>query len=348
MLGNLHVRFGVGVGVQFPGLHHENKILREKLGPKRFILNKFQKMRLAAKAKALHRNTLGQVATLFSPDTLLRWHRELIARKYDGSANRNPKGGRPRVSQEIIDLILWFKQDNKGWGSRKIHGYLKYLGYKVSRSAVQQVLKDYGYEHDPERRYNTTWNEFIRAHMDVICGTDFFSVELATPRGLVRYFVMFVIELSTRRVKIAGITNQPTAAWTKQIARNLTDYEDGFLKGKRYLIHDRDPVFNKGFQEVIESAGVECIKIPARSPNLNSHAERFVLGIKSECLNRLILTSPRQLEYAVNQYVSYHNKERIHCGIGGLVTPRINRSDGEIYCIERLGGLLKSYHRRAA
>ena len=226
-------------------LREENKVLRDKIGTKRIILNKFQKRRLAIKAKALHKNVLADVGTLFSPDTLLRWYRDMVARKYDGDANRNPQGGRPRVSQEIIDLILWFKRDNKGWGSRKIHGYIKYLGFKVSRSAVQNILISYGYDPDPERRYNTTWNEFIRSHMDVICATDFFSVELVTPRGLVRYFVMFVIELSTRRVRIAGITNQPTAAWTKQIARNLTDYEDGFLKGKRYFIHDRDPLWLK-------------------------------------------------------------------------------------------------------
>ena len=287
-------------------LREENKILREKLSTKRILLTKFQKLRLAIKAKALHKNVLSEVGTLFSPDTLLRWYRDLVARKYDGSINRNPKGGRPRVSQEILDLILWFKRDNKGWGSRKIYGYLKYLGYKVSRSAIQNIIISYGYDPDPERKYNTTWNQFIRSHMDVICATDFFSVELVTPRGLARYFVMFVIELSTRRVQIAGITSQPTAAWTKQIARNLTDYDDGFLKGKRYFIHDRDPVFNKGFQEVLESTGIECIKIPAQSPNLNSFAERFVLSVKSECLRKLILTSPKQLEYVLDQYIQYY------------------------------------------
>jgi hypothetical protein len=300
------------------------------------------------KAKALDKHVLSGVATLFSPDTLLRWYRDRVARKYDGTANRNPKGGRPAVSQEIIELILWFKRDNKGWGSRKIHGYLKYLGYKVSRSAVQSILISYGYDPDPERKYNTTWNEFIRSHMDVICATDFFSVELVTPRGLVRYFVMFVIELSTRRVHIAGITNQPTAVWTKQMARNLTNYEDGFLQGKRYFIHDRDPVFNQEFQDIIESAGIECIKTPAQSPNLNAFAERFVLSVKSECLNKLILTNPKQLEYVLEQYRQYYHAERIHCGINGLIEPRVNRSDGQIYCVERLGGLLKSYHRKAA
>jgi putative transposase len=140
----------------------------------------------------------------------------------------------------------------------------------------------------PTRGKRLPWKTFLKAHLGAICAVDFFSVEVLTLTGLVRTFVLFVIDVETRRVQVAGIVRQPHGAWMKQVARNLTDGVDGFLTGKRYLIHDRDPLFTQEFKDILRAAGVRCLKLPAHSPDLNAFAERFVLSIKSECLNKLI------------------------------------------------------------
>lgn len=327
-------------------LKEENRILREKLGNRRIQLSDNQHRRLTVKAKPLGRKILQEVTDLFSPETILGWYRKLIAAKYDGSANR--KGGRPKVRQEVIDLVLKFKQENARWGYRQIRNYLVYLGFPIGATTVKQILQDHGFSPDPDMIRKTTWKEFINSHMEVMAATDFFSVELLTKRGLVRCMVLFVIELATRKVEIAGIKADPNGTWMKQVARNLTDGDDGFLNGKRYLIHDRDPLFTKDFQEIIGIAGVQVVKTPKQSPNLNAFAERFIWSIKFECLNHLILTSPEQLEYVIKEYLDYYHHERIHQALGRIIEPRHEGQTGEIACIERLGGLLKSYHRRAA
>ena len=186
-------------------------------------------------------------------------------------------------------------------------------------------------------------------HWDVLAACDFFTVELLVGRKLIRCTLFFVIELSTRKVFLAPIQPQPDGNYMKQMARILTDYEDGFLKGKRYMIHDRDSLYTYEFQNLLKVSGVKSIKLPPRSPNLNSYAERFVKSIKSECLDHLILSSVKQLECAVSQYCEYYHHERIHQSLGRIIEPKYNLDENaEIQCIERLGGLLKSYHRLAA
>src|SRR6266540_4811867 len=145
----------------------------------------------------------------------------------------------------------------------------------------------------------------LEAHLGSIAATDFFTVEALTLAGLARYFVLFVMDIGTRRVHIAGIVRQPHDAWMKQIARNLTDHVDGFLGGTRYLIHDRDPLFTDAFRELLRGAGVKCLKLPAHSPNLNAYAERFVLSIKSECLDKLVLLGERHLRLAITEFVEH-------------------------------------------
>ena len=184
-----------------------------------------------------------------------------------------------------------------------------------------------------------------------IVAMDFFTVEVLTLGGLVRYHVLFVIDLSTRRVHIAGITSQPHGDWMKQIARNLTDAFDGFLLDMRYLIHDRDPLYTTAFREMLKDSGVIPVKLPAKSPNLNAYAERFVLSIKSECLNRMIPLGEWHLRRAVYEYVRYYNHERFHQGLDGqLIDPdeSAGRREGRVTCRERLGGMLKYYYREAA
>jgi putative transposase len=186
------------------------------------------------------------------------------------------------------------------------------------------------------------------AHWGAIAATDFFTIEVVTWRGLVRYFVLFVIDLKTRRVEIAGIVTSPSGSWMHQIARNWTDSEDGFLLRSRYLIHDRDPLFTRVFRETLEHSGVHPVRLPSRSPNLNAYAERFVRSIKSECLAQVIPIGEAQLRRAVREYVAHYHGERNHQGISNRIIDSDGSSgSGPVECRERLGGLLRFYHRAA-
>ena len=250
--------------------------------------------------------------------------------------------------QHIETLIVRMARQNP-WGYLRIQGALANLGHRVARTTIANVLARHGIDPAPERK--TTWKQFMQQHWELIAAADFFTVELWRPVGLVRYHVLFVMELSTRRVHIAGIIDQPYGQWMEQVARNLTDGFEGFLLGKRYLIVDRDPLFTKAFADILASAGVERVRLPPRSPNLNAHAERFVLSIKSECLSRLILFTEAQLRRAVASYAAHYHRERNHQGLGNrLIDARglAANTDGAIECRTRLGGLLCYYRRKAA
>ena len=217
------------------------------------------------------------------------WHRKLVARKYDGSKNRINKGGRPRISDELKQIIIDMAKDNKHLGCRKLHGYLKYLGLKVSSATICRILREHGIDPTATRPERTSWNEFIKVHWDSLCAIDFFTTEIYTIRGLVRYMVLVVIDYKTRKVEIAGIIPQAYGDWMKQIARNLTDPINGFLKDKKYLVTDRDPLFTKDFKAILRAGGVNCVKTSVACPNMSPFVERFVRSIKSECLNKMLL-----------------------------------------------------------
>ena len=330
-------------------LKEENRILREQMGNKRLRLNNAQKRRLAQKAKVVGRAALRELACIVTPDTLLRWHRELIAKKYDGSQQRRP--GRPRSSQEIQALILRMAKDNHTWGYRRIRGALRNLGHRIGRSTIKRILKNHGIEPAPERGKTMSWDTFLKAHWGAIAAADFFSLDILTKAGLVRYFVLFVIDLRTRRVEIAGIVQQPCGEWMKQIARNLIDVVDGCLRKTRYLIHDRDPLYTREFTNILSSAGVRTVKLPARSPNLNAYAERFVRSIKEECLSRMILLGEPHLRKAVHEYVSHYHSESNHQGLDNQLIESPSGEPlikGSVKRRERLGGMLNYYFREAA
>jgi transposase InsO family protein len=188
-------------------------------------------------------------------------------------------------------------------------------------------------------------------HWGSIAVMDFFTVEVWTTKGLTRFHVLFVIDLSTRRVEIAGISDRPHGAWVEQVMKRMTDDFDGFLRNHRYLIHDRDPFFTKSMIEMLPSAGIKSIKLPPMSPNLNAYAERFVRSIKHECLNRIIPIGVKHLWRAVDAYVKHYNHDRPHQGIGNAVLdPSFEPADpvGKVICDEQLGGLIRSYRRVAA
>ena len=318
--------------------------LQEK--DKRILLNNHQRIRLAQKAKQLTRKLLEETTVLFTPDTILSWYRKLIAQKYDGSKNaKNP--GRPKISKEITDLVLKFKHENPQWGYTRIKDYIVYLGYKIGETTVKNILLENGLDPEPSKKKKTTWRDFIRSHWNVLASCDFFSVELFVRGKLVRCMVLFAIDLSTRKVEVLGVRPQPNGPWMEQIARNIT-WDDSILSNKKYLIHDRDPLFTTKFGSILKSSGLKPVKLPARSPNLNAFAERFVRSIKEECLSHLILTSEQQLQHVLFEYLEYYHHERIHQGINRIIEPKYQGNQGEIVTIERLGGLLKSYHRKAA
>ncbi len=229
-------------------------------------------------------------------------------------------------------------------------GALENLGHTVSRSTIARILKAHGIEPVPRRQKSMSWATFLKSHWEVLAATDLFTVEVMTLRGLVRYHALFVLDLSTRAVTIAGIVPEPDGLWMEQVVRNLTDGFEGFLQGKRYLIHDRSPLFTKGFAEILKAAGVKVIKLPPRSPNLNPHAERFVRSVKSEYLDKMIFFGERSLRRAIEQFVAYYHGERNHQGVGNeLITAEesVGKTEGDICCRKRLGGLLR-YYRRVA
>ena len=294
------------------------------------------------------RKVLAEVATIVTPETLLAWHRKLIAQKYDGSVRRAP--GRPRTAAEIETLVVRIAE-NRDWGYRRIEGALSNLGHELARSTIAQILERHGLEPAPQRSQKTTWKEFLSRHWELIVATDFFTVEVWTRRGLQRFIVLFFIDLATRKVEIAGIAQAANGLWMSQIARNLTDSEDGILTGKRYLIHDRDPLFTGEFLKIVADAGVESVRLPPRSPNLNAYAERFVRSIKESCLNRMIFFGEESLRTAIQNFVGHYHIERNHQGLANkLISPEPGHlaNAGDIQRRQRLGGMLNYYYRVAA
>jgi len=295
-------------------LQEEDCVLREQLGGKRLRFNDEQRRRLAVRATKLGWRVLQELTTIVTPATLLAWHRRLIAMKYDGRKRRGP--GRPSTNDEIRQLVVRMATENRAWGYRRIQGALANLGHEVSRTTIAKILKEHGLEPAPERERKTTWKEFLSRHQEVIAAADFFTIEAWTRKGLTRFLVLFLIDLSSRRVQIAGVTRDANALWMSQVARNLSDAAEGFLIGKRYVLHDRDPLFTAEFLEILESTGVQSVKLPPRSPNLNAHAERFVRTIKESCLNRMILFGEGSLRKVICHFVAHYHHERNHQRLG--------------------------------
>jgi len=276
----------------------------------------------------------------------------MAARKYDSSKK---KVGRPRKDRDIRKLVIDMALANLGWGYTKIRDALRTgLKIEIGRTTVADILAEAGIEPAPEREKKRTWKQFIKMHWDTLYGCDFFSVEALGPFGTVRYMVFFVIELKSRAVEIAGIAVDPGEDWMKQVARNLTDPVDGFLRGAKYLIHDRDPLFTDAFIAILEPAGVKSVKIPAQSPNCNAYAERFVKTIKYECLKHFVIFGERHLRYLIKEFMEHYHTERFHQGLDGQLIngqpgcANDNGSNGSIVRRSRLGGLLNYYYREAA
>jgi transposase InsO family protein len=306
---------------------------------------------LAVLGKRLGRQGLEPVASAAKPDTILAWFRKLVAHKFDGSRHRLCPG-RPPLSRKLTELIVRLARENSGWGYDRIAGALQVLGYRVSDQTVGNILRRFGIPPAPKRRQQMSWADFIRSHMAVLAGIDFFTAEVLTWRGLATYYVLFFLHLETRRVTLAGITQHPAEDWMVQMARRAVDEIGGALLPIRFVLHDRDSKFCASFQDTLHSAGIQPLRLPARSPNLNAFAERWVRSIKTECLSKLILFGEASLRRAVTQFIEHYHLERPHQGKGNQLLfpsalPPPARHPGRIHCHERLGGLLKFYQRAA-
>jgi transposase InsO family protein len=254
---------------------------------------------LATLAKTLGRKALNGLDPIVSPATLLRWHRELVAKKWTFLERRRP--GRPRTKLDIEQLIVRMATDNPGWGYTRIQGALLNLSIRLGRGTIRRILKDHLIEPAPTRGRRMSWSTFLKAHWRALAASDFFTVEVWGWTGLITVYVLFVIDLATRRVAICGMTTNPNDAWMMQMGRNLLDSETGALCGKRHLIVDRDTKYSTNFRQALGREGVEVIRLPPRSPNLNAHAERFVRSVRQECLAQLIPIGPEMLRRSLRE-----------------------------------------------
>jgi len=332
-------------------LLEENRVLKAHLGGSRLQLTDTERRRLAALAYPLGRKRLKEIATLVTPGTLLRWYNGLIAVKFDGSTQRR-LCGRPRVAEEVEQLVIQMATDNPTWGYRRIQGALANLGHPIDKLTVRNILRRHHLEPAPQRRKaGMSWQQFLKLHWEVLAATDFFTVEVATWHGLVTYYGLVVMELAMRRVQIAGITPHPTGAFMQRCARQSTNPCDGFLVGKRYLLHDSDTKFTQAFDTLLKDSGVEPVLLPPRSPNLNAYCERFVRSIKEEALGRMVMLGERSLYYVIHEYLIHYHSERNHQGLDNRrIAPesKVDCQTGHVVRRARLGGLLSYYHREAA
>jgi transposase InsO family protein len=329
----------------------ENRVYRALLDrhSPQWRLQDTERKALAEKGRPLGK-LLAQVITIVQPETLLKWHRHWVAKKWDFSARRTKSVGRRAVDAAVEKLVVQLAKDNAGWGYDRIVGALANLGHQVSDQTVRIILRRQGLGTAPERRRHTTWTEFIRRHKQVLWATDFFATEVWSATGLVTVYVLFFIHLQTRKIVQGGLTHSPNELWVKQVARNVTGVI-GKLTSARYLLHDRDTKFTEGFDQILQAAGIEAIKLPPQSPNLNAYAERWIRSLRSECLDQLILFGERSLAYVLQEYLAHHQQERNHQGLDNVIPfpdEGLRSNTGAITKSERLGGLLQFYCRKAA
>jgi transposase InsO family protein len=278
-----------------------------------------------------------------TPETLLRWHRELVRRKW---AQPRRAAGRPPVDSRVRELVLRLARENPRWGYPRIAGELLKLGLRVSPSTVRRLLLGNGLGPAP-RRAGPNWRQFLRQQAATMLACDFFTVETLSLR---RFYVLFFFELESRRVHLGGCTTNPTGAWVTQQARNLSF--TGLFDRMRFLIHDRDSKFSAAFDEVFRSEGIRVIHTPIRAPQANAYAERFVRTVRAECLDWLLIIGRRHLERVLRTYAEHYNRERPHRALA-LHPPESATKirPPNFDTIERrdlLGGLIHEYHQAAA
>jgi transposase InsO family protein len=319
-------------------LRHELAMLRRRT--RRPAIKPFDRLFLTAASRLLPPGRWH--AFLITPATLLRWHRRLVARRWTYAHGR----GRPSLRRDARALALRLARENARWGYQRIAGEMNGLGFSVSATTVRTWLRDAGVGPVGTRR-GMTWREFIRTHRHSLLAVDFFTVETI---WLQRLYVLFFIELESRRVHLAGCTSMPTAAWVTQQARQLTWTITDRPERVRFLIRDRDQKFTGSFDEVFRAEQIEVVRTPFRAPQANAVAERFVRTVRTECLDWLLILNAEHLERAVTTFVEHYNRHRPHRGLGlrppqpassGAVSGAIDAA--QIVRRDRLGGLIHEY-----
>jgi len=282
-------------------LRHELAVLRRqhpwpRLQPKDRAL-------LAALSRLLPRPRWS--VFLVQPETLLRWHRRMVRRRWTYPTTSN---GRPPIPEEVQQLVVRLARENPRWGYQRIHGELFRLGWRVSASSIRRVLRAHGLEPAP-RRAPTSWRSFLRQQAAGILACDFFTVDTVFLR---RVYVLFFIELGSRRVHLAGVTGHPTGIWVAQQARNLLVSFGDQAAAWKFLIRDRDAKFTRAFDDVWRSTGAEIIRTLVQAPNANAVAERWVGTVRRECLDQLLIVGRQQLVGVLRRYIEHYNQRRPH------------------------------------
>ena len=324
-------------------LRHQVAVLQRQAGTPK--LSWADRAILAALARLLPSGQLRHLRLIISPRTLLRWHANLVKRRW-AYPRRTP--GRPRTAHAIRALVLEMARDNPAWGYRRIHGELTGLGYKVAPSTVWKILKDAGIDPAP-RRAGQTWREFLTGQAKTILAADFFHVDTVL---LQRLYVLFFIEHGTRRVHLAGITAHPTGAWVIQQARNLLMDLEGQADGLKFLIRDRDAKFTAEFDAVFNAIGVRIIKTPVQTPRANAIAERWIASARRECLDRMLVTGERHLRLVLGEYTDHYNTHRPHRTLhqnrpAERQDPPAAGASIRVLRRDRLGGLIHEYSQVA-
>jgi transposase InsO family protein len=307
-----------------------------------------EKWSLAVLAAALKKrgrlttSQLGSVIRVFKPETVIGWHRELVRRKWtQTSANR---GGRPPISKELSELIVQLAEENTRWGYGKIAGELQKLGYEVSESTVRNVLKAHDILPAPVRFGSIGWRTLMTHYKDQLLACDFFTVETIRMKTL---YVFFFVELGTRRVHLAGVTEHPDGAWVAQQARNTVWLLDERERGLKCLIRDNDKKYTSSFDTLFESEGIHVLRTPVQAPNANAYAERWVLTVRSECLDHILIWNDVHLRRVLNEFVGYYNRARPHQSLDQQSpVPRTPpETTGVVTCRQVLGGIINDYYR---
>jgi transposase InsO family protein len=330
--------------VEIAVLRHQLAVLRRQVSRPRFT--PADRMVLAGLAKLLPRQRWA--AFLVTPSTLLRWHRELVARRW---TYPNTRVVRPGVDPAIVEIVLRLARENPRWGYVRIVGECRTLGIRVSASSVRRILRRYRLGPAP-RRGGPSWTQFLRTQAGGLLACDFFTVETV---GLTRLYVFFVVEVQRRRVHLAGSTAHPTGMWVVQQARNLLMDLDDHVSGFRFMIRDRDTNFTVAFDAVFAAAGIEILKIPPRAPRANAFAERWVRTVRCECLDWTLIWNEQQLRRVLTEYLRHYNSVRPHRALDlqppdparrlTLVKPLA--APPAVRPVDLLGGLIHEYRRAA-
>jgi putative transposase len=316
-------------------LRHELAVLRRQAGRPR--LTRADRALFAALSRAVPRALWANLAV--KPETLLRWHRQLVARRWT-YAHR--KAGRPPLERSLREVILRLARENPHWGYKRIVGELNGLGVSVSATSVRKVLLDAGLQPAPERAHSS-WRTFLRAQAASMLACDFLTVETAF---LQRIYVLHFISLGTRRIEYVACTSTPDGRWVAQQARNLV-MQLGDEQPFRFLIHDRDAKFSHAFDEVFRSEGIKVIRTPVQAPNANAHAERWVRTLRADCLDRILILGRRHLEHVLRVYRQHYNEHRPHRALRLLPPdgrdPTPLNSPARLHRRDLLGGLIHEY-----